>query len=84
MFTNSANGVLANNAVVYLKGCTIAYNSTAGIRSQAGGNVILQGVSITSNAAGISNAATVTSVTGTNSITGNTVDGAPNAFAPPV
>ena len=84
VFMNSASGVLASNAVVYLKDCTVAYNTTNGIRSQSGGNIILHGTSITSNGTGISNAATVTSVTGTNSITGNTVDGAPSAFAPPV
>jgi hypothetical protein len=84
VFTASANGVLASNAVLYLKGCTINYNTTAGIRSQSGANVIMHTVSVTGNATGISNAATVTSVTGTNSITANTVDGAPNAFAPGV
>jgi hypothetical protein len=84
VFTASANGVLASNAVLYLKGCTINYNTTAGIRSQSGANVIMHSVSVTGNATGISNAATVTSVTGTNSITANTVDGAPNAFAAPV
>lgn len=85
VFMGSATGVLASNAQVYLKDCTVAYNTTNGIRSQSGGNIILHGTSITANATGISNAATVTSVTGTNSITQNTVtDGAPNAFAPPV
>jgi hypothetical protein len=84
VFTASANGVLASNAILYLKGCTINYNTTAGVRSQSGANVIMQGVSVTGNATGISNAATVTSVTGTNSITANTIDGAPSAFAPGV
>jgi len=85
VFMNSLNGVLASNAQVFLINCTVAFNTTAGIRSQSGGNVRMQNVTVTNNATGISNAATVTSVTGTNSITGNTIaDGAPNAFAPPV
>jgi Right handed beta helix region len=85
VFMGSANGVLASNAQLYLKDCIINYNTTAGIRSQSGANVIMHGVSVTANPTGISNAATVTSVTGTNSITQNTIaDGAPNAFAPGV
>lgn len=79
---NSAIGINASNAEVFAVGCTIAFNTT-GVSASNGGNVRLQGDTITGNGTGVTGS-TITSVTNTNSITGNSTNGAPTAFAPPV
>jgi hypothetical protein len=82
VFMNSAIGVNAGNAQIFLSRCTVAFNTT-GVNAAGTANVRLFGSTITGNTNGLVGG-TITSVTGTNTIIGNNVDGAPTAFAPPV
>lgn len=82
VFMNSAIGVNASNAQVFLSRCTVAFNTT-GINVSNSGTVRLFANTITGNTTGLAGS-TITAVTGTNTVLGNNAEGAPTNFAPPL